>query len=117
MLHSTAGIRVGAPHCSTASTLELDCARPEQAAVNELFAGKQVTMWLTERCEINASDAKLYADALAQLGVDRPADLQMIDGDEVAWPSAVKLLDREKIQRQVSSSRKMPRGSLISDTI
>ena len=34
--------------------------------MNELFAGKQVTMWLTERCEINASDAKLYADALVR---------------------------------------------------
>ena len=85
--------------------------------MNELFAGKQVTVWLTERCEINASDAKLYADALAQLGVDRPADLQMIDGDEVAWPSAVKLLDREKIQARLEtdaeSSRKTPRGSLM----
>ena len=53
--------------------------------MNELFAGKQVTVWFTERCEISASDAKLYADALVQLGVDRPADLQMIDGDEAAW--------------------------------
>ena len=92
-----------------------------QAAVNELFAGRQVTMWLTESCEINASDAKLYADALAQLGVDRPADLQMIDGDEVAWPSALKLLDREKIQARLEtdaeSSRKTPRGVLISDMI
>jgi hypothetical protein len=54
-----------------------------QAAAKRLFAGRQlVTVWLTESCEINASDAKLYADALAQLGVDRPADLQMIDSDE-----------------------------------
>jgi len=74
-----------------------------QAAANKLFAGRQVTVWLTESCEINASDAKLYADALAQLGVDRPADLQMIDGDEVAWPSAVKLLDREKIQARLET--------------
>ena len=90
-------------------------ASSEQAAVDKLFAGKQVTMWLTERCEINASDAKLYADALAQLGVDRPADLQMIDGDEVAWPSALKLLDRKKIQARLEtdaeSSRKTPRGA------
>ena len=90
-------------------------ASSEQAAVDKLFAGKQVTMWLTARCEINASDAKLYADALAQLGVDRPADLQMIDGDEVAWPSALKLLDREKIQARLEtdaeSSRKTPRGA------
>ena len=83
--------------------------------MDKLFAGKQVIMWLTERCEINASDAKSYADALAQLGVDRPADLQMIDGDEVAWPSALKLLDREKIQARLEtdaeSSRKTPRGA------
>ena len=78
-------------------------ASSEQAAVNELFAGRQVTVWLTESCEISASDAKLYADALAQLGVDRPADLQMIDGDEVVWPSAVKLLDREKIQARLET--------------
>ena len=78
-------------------------ASSEQAAVNELFAGRQVTVWLTESCEINVSDAKLYADALAQLGVDRPADLQMIDGDEVVWPSAVKLLDREKIQARLET--------------
>ena len=88
----------------------------------KLFAGRQVTVWLTECCEINASDAKLYADALAQLGVDRPADLQMIDSDEVAWPSAVKLLDREKIQACLEmdaerGSRKMPLGSWISNMI
>jgi hypothetical protein len=76
-------------------------------------------VWLTESCEINASDAKLYADVLAQLGVDRPVDLQMIDSDEVAWPSAVKLLDREKIQARLETdaergSCKMPLGSWIS---
>ena len=45
--------------------------------MNELFAGKHVTVWFTERCEINASDAKLYADALVQLSVDRPANLHV----------------------------------------
>ena len=85
-------------------------ASSEQAAVNELFAGRQVTVWLTESCEINASDAKLYADALAQLGVDRPADLQMIDGDEVVWPSAVKLLDREKIQARLETDAESPQN-------
>ena len=94
-----------------------------QAAAKRLFAGRQlVTVWLTESCEINASDAKLYADVLAQLGVDRPVDLQMIDSDEVAWPSAVKLLDREKIQACLEmdaerGSRKMPLGSWISNMI
>ena len=58
-------------------------ASAEQAAVDELSTGKQVATWLTERCEINASDAKLYADAFAQLGIDKPEDLQMVDGDEV----------------------------------
>jgi hypothetical protein len=73
-------------------------ASAEQAAVDELSTGKQVATWLTERCEINASDAKLYADAFAQLGIDKPEDLQMVDGDEVPWPSVIKPVHRKKIQ-------------------
>ena len=73
-------------------------ASAEQAAVDELSTGKQVATWLTERCEINASDAKLYADAFAQLGIDEPDDLQMVDGDEVPWPSVIKPVHRKKIQ-------------------
>ena len=87
----------------------------------DLRVGNQVTMWLTEDCEINASDAKLYADVLAELGIDTPKDLHMIDGDEVAWPTVVKLVHRKKIQAALESSRKMPvgrpTGILRSDTI
>ena len=54
--------------------------------------------WLTEKCEINAGDAKLYADAVAQLGIDKPEDLKMIGGDEVPWPSVIKPVHRMKIQ-------------------
>ena len=57
----------------------------------------EVFPWLTERCGINANDAKLYADALADLGIDTPEDLHLIDGDEIAWPSVVKLAHRKKI--------------------
>ena len=73
-------------------------ASAEQAAVDELSTGKQVDTWLNERCEVNASDAKLYADAFAQLGIDKPEDLQMVDGDEVPWPSVIKPVHRKKIQ-------------------
>ena len=77
-----------------------------QAAAQEALAAKlteeqsvsgEVFPWLTERCGINASDAKLYADALADLGVDTPEDLHLIDGDEIAWPSVVKLAHRKKM--------------------
>ena len=67
-------------------------------AADELSIGKQVATWLTERCGISASDAKLYADALAQLGIDTPDDLQMVDGDDVPWPSVIKPVHRKKIQ-------------------
>ena len=77
-------------------------ALAEQPAVDELSIGKQVATWLTERCGINASDAKLYADALAQLGIDTPDDLQMVDGDEVPWPSVIKLVHRKKIRAAAS---------------
>ena len=77
-------------------------ASAEQAAVNEVFVGKQVATWLTERCGVNASDAKLYADALAQLGIDTPDDLQMVDGDAVPWPSVIKPVHRKKIQAAAS---------------
>ena len=83
--------------------------------------GNQVIMWLTETCDINASDAKLYADAFAELGIDTPEDVHMIDGDEVAWPSVIKPVHRKKIQAALESSRKMPvgrpTGILRSDTI
>jgi hypothetical protein len=92
-------------------------ASAEQAAVDELSTGKQVATWLTERCEINASDAKLYADAFAQLGIDEPDDLQMVDGDEVPWPSVIKPVHRKKILAALESSRKMPVGRKMSDTI
>ena len=81
-------------------------ASARQAAAQEALAAKltedqsvsgEVFPWLTERCGINASDAKLYADALADLGVDTPEDLHLIDGDEIAWPSVVKLAHRKKI--------------------
>ena len=78
-------------------------ASAEQAAVNEVFVGKQVATWLTERCGVNASDAKLYADALAQLGIDKPTDLQMVDGDDVPWPSVIKPVHRKKIQAAAAS--------------
>ena len=83
---------------ATATTEAAEKASAEQAAVAEVFTGKQVATWLTERCGINASDAKLQADALAELGVDTPEDLHLIDGDEVPWPSVVKPEDRKKIQ-------------------
>ena len=83
----------------------------------EQSVGGQVFSWLTERCGINASDAKLYADALADLGIDTPEDLHMIDGDEIAWPSVVKLVHRKKIVAGLESSRKMPLGRKMSDTI
>ena len=70
------------------------------------IVGNQVIMWLTETCDINASDAKLYADAFAELGIDTPEDLHMIDGDEVAWPSVVKPVHRKKLQAALESSRK-----------
>ena len=73
-------------------------ASSEEAAVDEHFSSRQVAVWLTERCEINASDAELYADAFAQLGIDKPEDLQMVDGDEVPWPSVIKPVHRKKIQ-------------------
>ena len=78
-------------------------ASAEQAAVDELAIGQQVAVWLTERCGVNASDAKLYADALAQLGIDEPNDLQMVDGDDVPWPSVIKLVHRKKIQAAAAS--------------
>ena len=81
------------------------------------IVGNQVIMWLTEICDINASDAKLYADAFAELGIDTPEDLHMIDGDEVAWPSVIKPVHRKKIQAALESSRKMPLGRKMSDTI
>ena len=77
-----------------------------QAAVEQQSAGKQFIVWLTEKCAINASDAKLYADAFAELGIETPEDLQMIDGDEVAWPSVVKPVHRKKLQAALESSRK-----------
>jgi hypothetical protein len=92
-------------------------ASAEQAAVDELSTGKQVATWLNERCEVNASDAKLYADAFAQLGIDEPDDLQMVDGDEVPWPSVIKPVHRKKILAALESSRKMPVGRKMSDTI
>jgi hypothetical protein len=81
------------------------------------IVGSQVIMWLTETCDINASDAKLYADAFAELGIDTPEDLHMIDGDEVAWPSVVKPVHRMKIQADLESSRKTPVGRKMSGTI
>ena len=78
-------------------------ASSEEAAVDEHFTSRQVTVWLTERCEINASDAELYADAFAQLGIHEPVDLQMIGGDEMAWPSAVKHLHRKRIQARLET--------------
>ena len=62
-------------------------------------------------------DAKLQADALAEIGVDTPEDLHLIDGDEVPWPSVVKPEDRKKIQAGLESSRKMPLGRKMSGTI
>jgi hypothetical protein len=59
---------------------------------------RTLATWLTEKCEINAGDAKLYADAVAQLGIDKPEDLKMIGGDEVPWPSVIKPVHRMKIQ-------------------
>ena len=85
--------------------------------MEELTVGKQLCTWLTEGCEINASDAKLQADALAEIGVDTPEDLHLIDGDEVPWPSIVKPEDRKKIQAGLESSRKMPVGRKMSGTI
>ena len=41
----------------------------------------------------------------------------MIDGDEIAWPSVVKLVHRKKIVAGLESSRKMPLGRKMSDTI
>jgi len=79
--------------------------------------GNQVIMWLTETCDINASDAKLYADAFAELGIDTPEDLHMIDGDEVAWPSIVKPVHRKKIKAGLESTRTTPVGRKMSDTI
>ena len=102
---------------ATATTEAAEKASAEQAAVAEVFTGKQVATWLTERCGINASDAKLQADALAEIGVDTPEDLHLIDGDEVAWPSVVKPEDRKKIQAGLESSRKMPVGRKMSGTI
>ena len=84
------------------------------AAVDD---GTQVLTWLTEKCDVNASDAKLYADAMAELGIDTPEDVHMIDGDEVAWPSVIKPVHRKKIQAALESSRKMPLGRKMSDTI
>ena len=81
------------------------------------IVGNQVIMWLTETCDINASDAKLYGDAFAELGIDTPEDLHMIDGDEVAWPSVIKPVHRKKIKAGVESSRKTPVGRKMSDTI
>ena len=81
------------------------------------IVGNQVIMWLTEICDVNASDAKLYADAFAELGIDTPEDLHMIDGDEVAWPSVVKPVHRKKIKAGLESSRKTPVGRKMSDTI
>ena len=81
------------------------------------IVGNQVIMWLTEICDINASDAKLYGDAFAELGIDTPEDLHMIDGDEVAWPSVVKPVHRKKIKAGLESSRKTPVGRKMSDTI
>ena len=63
-----------------------------------------VFVWLTERCEFNASDAKLYADAFDQLGIDTPEDLQMIDGDDVVWPSVLKPVHRKKIQARLETN-------------
>ena len=102
---------------ATATTEAAEKASAEQAAVAEVFTGKQVATWLIERCGINASDAKLQADALAEIGVDTPEDLHLIDGDEVPWPSIVKPEDRKKIQAGLESSRKMPLGRKMSGTI
>jgi len=102
---------------ATATTEAAEKASAEQAAVAEVFTGKQVATWLIERCGINASDAKLQADALAEIGVDRPEDLHLIDGDEVPWPSVVKPEDRKKVQAGLESSRKMPVGRKMSGTI
>ena len=85
-----------------------------QAATPPVFSWRA---WLTEKCGISASDAKLYADALADLGIDTPEDLHLIDGDEVAWPSVVKLVHRKKIVAGLESSRQMPLGRKMSDTI
>ena len=63
-----------------------------------------VFVWLTERCEFNASDAKLYADAFDQLGIDTPEDLQMRDGDDVVWPSVLKPVHRKKIQARLETN-------------
>ena len=35
------------------------------------------------------------------MGVDKPEDLQMIDGDEVAWSSVLKTIHRKKIQARL----------------
>jgi hypothetical protein len=85
-----------------------------QAATSSVFSWQA---WLTEKCGISASDAKLYADALADLGIDTPEDLHLIDGNEVAWPSVVKLVHRKKIVAGLESSRRMPLGRKMSDTI
>ena len=89
--------------------------------MGELTVGKQLFTWLTEGCEINASDAKLYTHAFQQLGIDAPKDLQMIDGDDdVAWPSIVKPLHRKKIQARLETdetSRETPRDSFVSGKV
>ena len=111
---------------SAAQEAAAKTASAQQATAQEALAAKlaeeqsvsgQVFPWLTERCGINASDAKLYADALADLGIDTPEDVHMIDGDEIAWPSVVKLVHRKKIVAGLESSRKMPLGRKMSDTI
>ena len=38
-----------------------------------------------------------------QLGIDKPDDLQMVDGDDVPWPSVIKPVHRKKIQAAAAS--------------
>jgi hypothetical protein len=85
-------------------------------------AAAELMMWLTESCGLNEDDVTLYTEAFVQLGIDKPEHLQMIDGEEVAWPAIVKPVHRKRIQASLEPGTSMasPRsreGSLVSDRL
>ena len=101
-----------------------DLEKKEQPVVHQppTAAAAELITWLNESCGFSDDEVTLYTEAFMELGIDKPEHLQMIDGEEVAWPSIVKPVHRKRIQASLEPGTSMasPRsreGSLVSDRI
>ena len=101
-----------------------DLEKKEQPVVHQppTAAAAELITWLNESCGFSDDEVTLYTEAFMELGIDKPEHLQMIDGEEVAWPAIVKPVHRKRIQASLEPGTSMasPRsreGSLVSDRL